>query len=127
MKTPHSTLYRYTAETVAAANKIPPGCVDEQSHKLGMTNGEPLIIILDSLVKYAEAHRVRFESNLAEDYVLGPMWLDALKATRGLLNGNGAYANMIDRSTDSKSNGSCEDVFWAAARVAGYEESEMGL
>ena len=62
MKTPHSTLYRYTAETVAHANKLPAGTVSEQAHKLGMTAGEPLLIALDCLLKYAEAYKVRYES-----------------------------------------------------------------
>lgn len=125
MKTPHSTLYRFAPETIAEANKLTPGTVAERDHKNGMTAGEPLIVAMDCLLKYAEAHAVRFESPLAEDYVLGPAWLRSISALRELLNGNGSVANMKGMGTDSKDNGCVESVFWAAMRTAGYKEEDM--
>lgn len=127
MKTPHSTLYRYSAETVAQANRLPVGTVAEQAHKSGMEQGEPLIIAMDALIKHAEAYSIRFEQPLAEDYVLGPQWLDAAKALRGLLNGDGAIALKKGISTDTKDNGSVEGMFWDALQIAGYTEETANL
>lgn len=127
MKTPHSTLYRYSAETVAAANRIPLGCVNEYSHKLGMERGEPIIVMLDCLLKYAEAHHVRYNSTLAEDHVLGDIWLSALKSVHGLLDGDGAVAMMLGRTTDSKDNGACESVFADCLRMAGFDREALCL
>lgn len=124
MKTPHSTLYRYSAETIAAANRISVGVVNEQSHKLGMERGEPIIVMLDGLLKYAETYRERFEGNLADDQVLGDYWLDALKAVHGLLNGDGQVAMKLNRTTDSKDNGACEQVFSDALRIAGFDDRD---
>ena len=125
MKTPHSTLYRYTAETIAEANKLTPDTIAEHAHKRGMTTGEPLIVAMDALLKYAESYRVRFESALAEDGVLGQEWLDAAKGVRGLLNGDGAHALLFQHGNDSKDNGCVEAVFWAALRAAGFEEKDL--
>jgi hypothetical protein len=125
MKTPHSTVYRYTAETIAHANKITHGVTSEHAHKTGMLEGEPLIVAMDCLLKYAETYRNRFDGPLAEDRVLGVHWLDALKGVRGLLNGNGQIAMHRDISTDSKDNGALEGVFWDAMRVAGFQEGDL--
>lgn len=125
MKTPHSTLYRYSAEAVTAANKIPLGCVNEKAHKDGMLNGEPLTIAMDCLVKYAEAYQIRFEQKLSEDYVLGPEWLKAATAIRALLNGDGAIALKNGITTDSKDNGCIEDMFWSALALAGFGQEDI--
>lgn len=127
MKTPHSTLYRYTAETIASANRLGNGTVDEQSHKLGMERGEPLIIMLDCLLKYAEAYKIRNESLLADDMVMGDYWLDSLKAVHSLLNGDGEVAMRIGRTTDSKSNGACESVFADCLTMAGFDHNTLGI
>lgn len=125
MKTPHSTFYKYSAETIAQANTLPNGTVAEHAHKYGMENGEPLIVAMDCLLKYAEAYRQRFDSNLMDDYVLGPIWLDAAKGIRGLLNGDGVVAMKKDISTDTKDNGCVESMFWSALKLAGYEGKDI--
>lgn len=125
MKTPHSTLYRYSGEAIAEANRIPIGTMAEQSHKRGMEAGEPLIILMDCLLKYAEAHRTAFESLLAEDYVLGPQWLTAAASVRRLLDGNGAVANLKEIPTDTKDNGAVESLFWSALAMAGFTEDDL--
>lgn len=127
MKTPHSTLYRYSAETIAAANRIPVGVVNEQSHKLGMERGEPLIIMLDCLLKYAESYRLRNESDLADDMVMGEYWLDSLKAVHSLLNGDGQVAMHLGRTTGSKDNGACESVFADCLTMAGFDRNALGI
>ncbi len=128
MKTPHSTLYRYSAEAVVQANKIPSGTVAEKGHKDGMTEGEPLIIAMDCMIKYAEAYKVRFSGcqTLAEDYVLGDEWLSVVKGIRGLLNSDGANA-LFKGTLDTKDNGAVEGMFWDALAMAGYTEETANL
>lgn len=127
MKTPHSTVYRYTSETVAHANKLTFNTVSEKAHKQGMLEGEPLLIAMDALHKYAEAYQLRFEQPLAEDGVLGDQWLESVKGIRALLNGDGALAMRRGITTDSKDNGCIESLFWDALRMAGYTEETANL
>lgn len=127
MKTPHSTLFRYSAETIAHANRIPVGVVNEHSHKMGMTEGEPLIVAMDCLLKYAEAYRLRFEAPLAEDQVLGEWWMDSIKSLRKLLNGDGAIAMRLNITIDSKDNSAVEGMFWDALNHAGFTEATSNL
>lgn len=122
-----NTKYTYQPETIAKVATLTPGTIAYQSHLLGMHSAEPLIVALDSMIRYAKAHKARFESPLADDYVLGPQWLDALKGLRGLLNGNGAVAHELGRTSDSKDNGACEAMFWAALEAAGYTEETANL
>jgi len=105
--------------------KIPAGTVALQSHTFGAQNAEPLIIILDSLIRYAKSHRTRFGFPLSEDYVLGPEFLSALTGARGLLGGNGAVAHERGRGTDSKDNGACEGMFWDAMSAGGFTEDDI--
>ena len=124
-RTPHSTQYRYAAETIAAANKLPIGTVQEGAHKLGMEYGEPLIVMMDCLVKYAEAYKDRNGQVLAADGVLGDLWLNAARSVRGLLNGDGVIAMRRNISTDTKDNGAIESMFWDGMGIAGYSEQDL--
>lgn len=125
MKTPHSTQYRYNPETVAHANKLTAGTISEQAHKYGMEQGEPLIVIMDALMKYADNYHRRFNSLLCNDGFLGDEWLQAAKGIRALLNGDGAVAMLKDITTDTKDNGCVESMFWDALRVAGFKEEDL--
>lgn len=121
--------YSYQPETAKAYDRIPYGTIAHQSHSIGMNGTEPLIVILDSLIRYAKAHEARFESKLSQDYFLGPLFLQALTATRELLNGNGAAANEFEAKgagcRDSKDNGACEQMFWSALGLAGFKEEDI--
>lgn len=125
MKTPHSARYQFTPETVSAANKLPVGTLSEHSHKYGMEQGEPLIVMMDCLLKYARTYRQRFEGPLADDYVLGVHWKEAASAIRGLLNGDGQVAMAKQITTDSKDNGCIEQLFWDCLKEAGFQESDL--
>lgn len=102
-----------------------PGTVSTDSHAWGMSRDEPLTVMMDCLFQYAKAYEVRFESFLADDHVLGPSWLKAAVGVRELLNGDGASAMLVGRSTDSKDNGSVEAMFWDAMAIAGFKEEDI--
>ncbi len=117
--------YNFQPETWATLKALDPQCVDRQSHQIGMNNNEPLIVMLDSLLRYARAYVNRYEQPLASDHVLGAAWLDTIRSLHGLLDGDGAVALEMDRSTDSKSNGACESLYWTCIHTAGFTEAEV--
>ena len=117
--------WHYSMATISAANKIGAGTVAERSHRIGMRQGEPLVLAMDAALQYASSYTAHFERRLADDYVLGPNWLEWVRGLRGLLNGDGAIAMVMDRRTDSKDNGAVEQVFWAAMELAGYTEKDL--
>ena len=124
------TSYKYQPEAIESFDKIPKGTVAHQCHHLGMSGNEPIIVILDGLIRYAKAHEQSMGSKLSEDYFLGPCFLSALTSTRELLNGNGAVANEISAKTgkpcrDSKDNGACEIMFWHAMEISGFTEKDI--
>ena len=130
MKTYTAYNYEYQPETCEAYAKVPERTIAHQTHSIGMNGTEPLIVILDSLIRYAKAHEASMGSKLSEDYYLAPCFLSVLKNTRDLLNGNGAVANEISAKTgkpcrDSKDNGACEDMFWDAMKIAGFTEEDI--
>lgn len=125
MKTPHSTFYRFTPETIAHANKLPNGTVSEHAHKYGMENGEPLLVAMDGMLKYAQTYRRRFDQQLENDQVLGDAWLKVVTGLRELLNGDGQVAMEKDITTDTKDNGAIESLFWDAMNAAGFKEEHI--
>jgi hypothetical protein len=119
---PRARVYRYQPETLAELAKVPRGTVNEASANLGALNHEPLLVCLDSLIRYAKAYRQRYDGDpLAEDGVLGPHFEDALFAIRRLLDGDGAVAMERGITTDSKDNGVCESLYWRARSIAGFQ------
>lgn len=98
----------------ALASKLAPNTIAAATHRKGMRLGDPLIQMMEAVHAYALAHEQRFESKLAEDYVLGPEWLAAAKGARGLLNGCGNF-----------DGGTLESLFWSAMEVAGYSEADL--
>ncbi len=121
-------MFNWTKNAKSLARELQekaPGTVNAQAHKRGMDNDEPLIVMLDCLHRYAQAHAKRYESKLCDDGVLGVYWLNAAKAIRSMLCGDGAYAMANDISTDSKDNGVCESMFWDAMTAAGFEQKDM--
>lgn len=117
--------YSFQPETLTAFYKINPSSVAHREAMVGMDSNEPLLVCVDSLLRYAKAHEQRFEDKLSEDYVLGPEWLNAAKGIRALLNGSGAVAHELGISTDSKDNGMIESIFWSAMAAAGFKEEDL--
>lgn len=105
--------------------KIPANTIEGHASTYGIENAEPLLYALDGMLRYAKAHKKRYESQLAEDYALGPQFLEVIKGLRWLLNGDGAVALEAGITTDSKSNGACEAIFWHAMKAAGFTEDDI--
>lgn len=118
-------MYIYQKETIEESLKLKKGTIAHQNHIAGIDNNEPLIVCMDGLLRYAKAHKTRFDNNLQNDYVLGDYWLEAVKGIRGLLNGDGAIALETGNSQDSKDNGCIEGVFWSAMKIAGFTEEDL--
>lgn len=119
------TEWHYSMDSIEAANKIPTGVISEQSHALGMKHGEPLIVAMDAAIQFASVYRCRYGCGISNDGVLGEHWLSWVKGIRGLLNGDGAVAMNLNRTTDSKDNGAVEEMFWKALSCAGYTEKDL--
>lgn len=115
----------FQRETIVEHGKLTPRTVSEKAHWTGFYEDEPLLFGMDGALRYAKAYEKRFGGKLADDYVLGPAWLNWVKGLRELLNGNGVVAMEKDISTDSKDNGVIEGIFWAAMNAAGFTEADL--
>lgn len=92
-----------------------PGTVAAQAIQHAGHHGQPILEIIDALLRAAKVHRARFGSPISEDYMLGPCWLASIKNARGLLNGD---FGPID-------NGTAEAIFWHAMDCAGFSEVDL--
>ena len=117
--------YVYQQETMKPFIKLKDKTVSHHSHQMGLAGHEPLIIALDSMIRYARAYRMRFEENLSDDYFLGDHYLETIRGLRNLLNGDGALAMEMGITTDTKDNGCVESMFWSAMEIAGFKESDL--
>lgn len=120
-----TTIYHYTAITLSHANALedrswrPSGmqacdkvATAAMSHAVRL--GHPLLVMADALVQLAHVHVDKFDSPIAEDYVLGPEWLKAVEAVGQMLNGD---YGPIDAGTVSS-------ILQEARGIAGFGESE---
>ena len=116
---------RYQDETLNQFEKLAPGTMAQAAHKKGLKENEPIIVAMDSMIRYAKAHKKAYDIPLSFDWVLGPNWLEIVKGIRGLLDGDGAVAMENGITTDSKDNSTVEAMFWDALSIAGFEERDL--
>ena len=113
-------------ETTAALEKLAvmaPGTVALAEMKLGVKHGEPLLVALDGMVRYAKAYAKR--NGAPMDAFLGKYFAQAIAGLRGLCNGDGAVAMEREISTDSKDNGTLESLYWTACAAAGMDGDNL--
>ncbi len=120
-----NTLYKYEPETIKAAAKIPAGTVNAQSHRIGMEQGEPLIVIADALLKYAKAYAQRFDGPVFNDGVGGDAFKDMLKGVKTFLDFDGGIALAKGITTDTKDNGAVMDIIEATCKFAGIDYQDL--
>ncbi len=85
-------------------------------HMMEVKRDHPIAAMVEALNSYAVIHAERFSSTLAEDYVLGPAWLDAAKGVRALLNGEcgGLDCGTVDAA-----------IVKMVTDAAGFEEGDL--
>jgi hypothetical protein len=97
-----------------------PDSVAAAAHQNGIRKGEPLIVMAECLLRYAEAYRKCYGIPLAEDGVLGAAFEDAYRAVGTLLDGCGAVE--MEGHGPSFDGGTVSAVLHTARFVAGIEE-----
>ena len=127
--------YAFQPETVTALqhlNDTCPGTVAQRDMEHGANNAEPLLVMLDSLVRMAKAYRARFDGPIAEDYVAKPEFAAMLAGARAMLNFDGVLSWERDaeepdnrRHHDSKDNGTLESLYCTACELAGLDSNNI--
>lgn len=113
-------------ETVEALNKIPSGCVNQRSARLGLFEGEPLLVIADALLSYAKAYKVRFDGDsIGNDVYAAEPFGQLLSGCKALLDMDGGVALRRGITTDSKDNASICDILEAASKSAGLNWEDV--
>lgn len=113
------------SETVAALAKIPAGTVCAQSARLGVYEGEPLLVIADALLSYAKAYKARFGDPINNDYVGAEAFADMVRGVKTFLDYDGGVAMRRGITTDSKDNGAMFDIIEATCKAAGIDYQNL--
>lgn len=112
-------------ETAYALSKVPAGTVSAQSVNLGLSEGEPLLVIADALLSYAKAYRARFDGPISEDGVGSEAFADMLRGVKAFLDFDGGVALRKGITTDSKDNGAMFDIIEATCKAAGIDYQNL--
>lgn len=75
----------------------------------------PIVAFIKAIAQYADAHRERFETGIGDDGFLGPLWLEMIRSTRGLLNGD---CGRLDCGT-------LDHMLCEMARAEGTDDSDL--
>ena len=119
-------------ETLAAMEHLLatcPGTVAARDARAGWDAAEPLLVMMDSVIRLAKAYRARFDQPIVDDYMACPEISSILSGIRGLLNFDGGHKMEVDARdpsprptiTDSKDNGMLESLYWTACEIAGID------
>jgi hypothetical protein len=117
--------YNYTHE----ANEAIQNLVDlglPIAVSIGIDNAEPLLIILDSIIRYCKAHEARFGSKIGMDYIACEHIKSMLSGVKGMFNFDGGVA--MERQSlglsclDSKDSSMMSEMTSVAMEIAGIEE-----
>lgn len=84
-------------------------------HAAWKSNTSAIPALILSLAAYADIHQERFGSDIGDDGVLGDGWLDILKGTRVLLNGE---MGTLD-------GGTLDSMLMRLLENAGFKESDV--
>lgn len=106
-------------------DEIPVGCMNARSARLGLYEGEPLLVIADALLSYAKAYKARFGDMVGKDRIFAPAVTDMLAGLKALLDGDGAVANRRGIVTDSKDNSCLSQIIEATCEAAGIDFQEL--
>lgn len=120
--------YEYQQETADEYDRLGSSFYGSQAHsdvRLGINNYEPLIVILDSCIRYAKAHEYAYESKLAEDRYAVRYLKQVLSGIEGLLNCRGAVCLERDLKNDSKDGAFCEGLITALCECAGIKDEHQ--
>ena len=115
------TLQPETTAALAHLESVCPNSRALQSAKLGALESEPILIMMDSAIRYARAYKTRFDQPIGDDYMASDEFAGILKGIRALLDFDGAVAWERGIATDSKDNGMIESLYWTACEIAGID------
>lgn len=119
-------IYHYQPETLAAIDRlytIAANTVAMDDMQFGFATNEPLLVMLDSAIRYARAYQTYYGSTLNTDYVLGPAFLSSVDNIRTLLNSIGG-SGMETRGRGSFDGGTLDGLACKALELAGYNEGD---
>lgn len=112
-------------ETSDALAKVPAGTVSAQSSRLGVYEGEPLLVIADALLSYAKAYRARFECPINDDGVGAEAFANMVRGVKTFLDYDGGVAMRRGITTDSKDNGAMSDIIEAICAASGIDYQNL--
>ena len=112
-------------ETMTALDGVPAGTVNARSARLGLYEGEPLLVIADALLSYAKAYKARFDGPVFKDGVSGDAFLEMTRGLKVFLDFDGGVALRRGITTDSKDNLSILHVIEAICKEAGIDYEEL--
>ena len=103
--------------TILSPNEMTPDTNGwKRRHMMEVKRNHPIAAMVEALNTYAVMHAERYSSVLADDGVLGPAWLGAVKGVRTLLNGEcgGLDCGTVDAA-----------LVKMATDAAGFEEGDL--
>jgi hypothetical protein len=114
--------YDLQPETSVLLEKLhPQRVVSAQASKLGLKHGEPLLVAMDAMLRYAKAYRNQYDRGIADDSYAGADFHSILEGLNSLLSMDGGVAYELDITTDSKDNGILNTIYIEALKAGGYE------
>jgi len=117
--------FGYQKETMDAYKNLEKETLEYDRQKRGIEGYEPLILIADSLLRYAKAHRSRYERPISDYPRVKSGFAHAVNGLWRLCEGIGAIAMEDGSIIDSKESGCIKKVLLAAVKEAGLTKSDL--
>lgn len=118
----HFNYMKLEKEITDIIGKLDNNSCSDQEMILGIRNDEPILIIVNSLLRYCKAHTKRYECLIGDDSYSCRYVKKIIDGVDGLLSCNGGVAMEKGLSLDSKDNGKISKMLRLIKDQHGFDD-----
>ena len=122
LQKPEYTYHPKVAELIA---KLNPATISGAGALYGHNKCEPLLVMIDSALKWAESYYINYHHKIAEDSLSGRQIKNILTACKCLIEHNSPLKDNYNLTFDPKDDGTLYSLIMFACMLGGFREEEI--
>lgn len=117
--------YFYHPKVAELISKLNPSTISGAGAIYGHNKCEPLLVMIDSAIKWAESYYITYKVKIVSDNIQGEQLKNILKACKILSEFDSPLNADYDLTFDPKDDGTIYDLIVFAAALGGFELEDI--